>query len=105
MALEPRDQVRARLDPVQIEHAREGRGLVERQPAQRQRLGVVGAERLVDDRAVVGAAHLEQLGVGAALDRDLLAHDLERQPLIFEQVAIALDPLDEEVLDVGHRRW
>ena len=71
-------------------------------PAQRQRLGLVGAERLVDDRAVVGDAHVEDLGRVAALDGDLLAHDLQRPPLVLEQVAVALDPLDEEVLDVGH---
>ena len=46
---------------------------VERRQAQRQRLGLVGAEDVVDDRAVVGRADLEPLGLGAAPDGDLLA--------------------------------
>ena len=41
-------------------------------------------------------------GASRPLTGDLLADDLERPPLVFEQVAVALDPLDEEVLDVGH---
>ena len=102
MALERGDQLRAGADPVQLEHPPEGGRPVERDPAQGERLGVVGAERRVDDRAVVGDADVERLGRVAALDRDLLAHDLERAPLVLEQVAVALDPLDEEVLDVGH---
>ena len=102
MALELGDQLRAGADLEQLEHAGEGGRLVERLPAQRQRLGLVGAERLVDDRAVVGDPHVEHLRLGAALDGDLLAHDLQRPPLVLEQVALALDPLDEEVLDVGH---
>ena len=88
--------------PCRSNIALEGGRLVEGDPAQGERLGVVGAERLVDERAVVGDPHVEHLRLVAALDRDLLAHDLERLPLVLEQVAIALDPLDEEVLHVGH---
>ena len=102
VALELGDQLRPGGDPVQVEHAGEGGRLVERLPAQRQRLGLVGAERLVDDRPVVGDADVEHLGRVAALDRDLLADDFQRPPLVLEEVAVALDPLDEEVLDVGH---
>ena len=102
MALQGGDQLGAGADPVQLEHPLEGGRLVEGDPAQGKRLGVVGAERRVDERAVVGDADVEHLGRVAALDGDLLAHDLERPPLVLEQVAVALDPLDEEVLDVGH---
>ena len=42
------------------------------------------------------------LGGTPALHRDLLVDDLKRSPLPLKEVAIALDPLDEEVLDIGH---
>ena len=102
VALELGDQVRPGADLEQLEHADEGGRFAQRQPAQRQRLVLVGAERLVDDRAVVGDPHVERDRLLAALDDDLLAHRLQRPPLVLEQVAVALDPLDEEVLDVGH---
>ena len=57
---------------------------------------------LVDDRAVAARADLEHLGRGAALDLDLLLDHVEVVPLALELVAVALDPLDEDVLDVGH---
>ncbi len=105
MTLEPGDQFRAGGDVVQFEHALESSRLVERLPAQGQRLALVGAERVVDQRSVVGDPHVEHLGSVTALDRDLLANDLKWAPLVFEQVAIALDPLDEEVLRRRPSRW
>ena len=84
VALELGDQVRPGLDLQQLEHAGEGGRFAQRQPAQRQRLGLVGAERLVDDRAVVGDPHVEHDWLGAALDGDLLAHGLERPPLVLD---------------------
>ncbi len=86
----------------QLQHLRVGGRLVEGDPAQRQRLGGVGAERGVDDRAVMGAADPQRLRLATALDLDLLLDDLQRAPLVLEQVAVALDRLHEQVLDVGH---
>ena len=82
-------------------HPGEGGRFGERVQARASGSAVVGAERLVDDRAVVGLAHDQAVGL-ASLDRDLLLAHLEPPPLAFEDVLLALDPLDEEVLDVGH---
>ena len=70
--------------------------------AQGQRLGIVGAKRLVDDRAVMGLADDQSLGLGAALDHDLLLEQAQWPALAVELVAVALDPLDEQVHDVRH---
>jgi hypothetical protein len=51
---------------------------------------------------VVGVGDLEDLGPRAALDRDLLGLGPQRLPFALELVALAVDPLDEEILDVGH---
>ncbi len=91
---------------VDVEDAEAGLGdarVVERRPAQRERLVRVGVERLVDDRPVVGAADLEQLRLVAPADRDLLVLDLQRPTLAAKLVRVAVDPLDEEVHHVGHR--
>src|SRR5258705_3358247 len=50
----------------------------------------------------MGDPDVEHLGRVATLDRNLLAYDFQRAPLVFEQVAVALDALDEKVLDVSH---
>ena len=77
-------------------------GLVEGSPAQGERLLIVRAERLIDDGAVVREADLVALGLVLPTNGDQLLDDLERPLLPFELVALVLDPLDEEVLDVGH---
>ena len=73
VALELGHQLGAGGDVEQLEGGFEGGRFGERLPGERQRLALVGAERLVDDRAVVGGAHLERDRLGAALDDDLLA--------------------------------
>ena len=55
-------QLRAGANPVHLERPPECGRLIEGEPAQGERLGVVGAERLVDDRPVVGDPHVEDLG-------------------------------------------
>ena len=77
-------------------------GEVERHEAQRQRLGVVGAERLVDDWAVVGLADDESVRLRAPLDGDLLLDHLQGPRPSLELIGVAVDPLDEQVHDVGH---
>ena len=52
-------------------------GEVEGHEAECQRLGLVGAERLVDDWAVVRLADDQALGLRAAFDRNLLLDQLE----------------------------
>ena len=66
MALEALDQVGAGGRVEQLEHAAEGGRFAQGLPGEGERLGVVGAERLVDDRAVVGHADLERDRLGRA---------------------------------------
>ena len=47
-------------------------------------------------------ADLVALGLILSPNGDQLLDDLQGAPLALELVALVLDPLDEEVLDVGH---
>jgi hypothetical protein len=108
-----RDRVRVlgdRLD--QLRPARELEGLqvrlrdageVEDREAKGEGLGVVCAQGLVDDRPVVGLAHDQALRLGAPAEGDRLLDHLERPPLALELIRLAVESLDEEVHDVGHR--
>ena len=51
---------------------------------------------------MVGEADLVALGLVLSTHADQLLDDLERPPLALELVALVLDPLDEEVLDVRY---
>ena len=90
-------------DLQQLEHAA-SKAVGSSSACQRSASGsaVVGAERLVDDRAVVGERTSSATGSARPLTAISSRTDLQRPPLVLEQVAVALDPLDEEVLDVGH---
>ena len=50
--------------------------VLKRRPGQRERLLVIGTERLVHDRPVVGDRDVEGVGLGPSLDIDLLVDDL-----------------------------
>ena len=102
MSLHQVDQLGAR---AHVQHRRvrpRDRRLRARHPRQRERLGFVRPQRLVHDRAVVGLASLQLHRVVAA-DIDLLLEGHEVAPLAVEHVALALDPLDEQVHHVRHR--
>ena len=102
MSLHQVDQLGAR---AHVQHRRvrpRDRRLRARHPRQRERLGFVRTQRLVHDRAVVGLASLQLHRVVAA-DIDFLLEGHEVAPLAVEHVALALDPLDEQVHHVRHR--
>jgi hypothetical protein len=89
---------------ARLQHAEVGgrdRGLVQRSPAEGERLLVVRAEGLVHDRPVMGHADLVALRPVLTADGDQLLDQLERALLALEFVALLGDPLDEEVLDVS----
>ena len=102
VALEAGDEVGPGGHIKKLKGAVEGGRFAQREPGEGQRLGVVGAERLVDERPVVGLADLQHVGALAALHGDLLAVGRQRPPLVLEEVPVAVDPLDVEVLHVGH---
>ena len=80
------DQLLAVARPRCVTGCRRQQRVLKRRPGQRQRLLVVGAERLVHDRPVVGDRDVELVRLRASLDPDLLAHDLGAAPLALELV-------------------